>query len=313
MAARLFARARGRLRARGARPVSTLPETVSMIRDARKPRDIYLLGTAHVSKRSADEARDLIRLVQPSTVFVELCPARAAKLRAGHTEDDFMRDIRRAAQKQLAASPLAGLAAASPALTNLGGAGPLARLLGGGAGSGGSGGPGAKDPFEFLFKRLYGMFKAYGVVPGLEFKVAMEEAERIGAEVVCGDRSQTETLDRLRRAAARTDWLKALTTPMSAELEAELSGALGGASFGGGFEALFSEASLEAMKDRRRIRAMRAHFEKIAPEMMEALLHERDEIMAKRIQSCPPDGSVVAVVGMAHMDGLERRMDASTG
>ena len=39
-------------------------------------REIYLLGTAHVSRESVDEVRRLIQEVGPDTVCVELCPAR---------------------------------------------------------------------------------------------------------------------------------------------------------------------------------------------------------------------------------------------
>ena len=43
---------------------------------------IYLVGTAHVSKNSADEVRELINIVKPSTIMVELCRKRADKLRS---------------------------------------------------------------------------------------------------------------------------------------------------------------------------------------------------------------------------------------
>ena len=43
---------------------------------------IYLVGTAHVSKNSAEEVRELINIVKPSTVMVELCRKRADKLRS---------------------------------------------------------------------------------------------------------------------------------------------------------------------------------------------------------------------------------------
>jgi pheromone shutdown-related protein TraB len=39
-------------------------------------RNIYLLGTAHVSHQSAQEVKDLIDAVQPDTVCVELCESR---------------------------------------------------------------------------------------------------------------------------------------------------------------------------------------------------------------------------------------------
>ncbi len=43
---------------------------------------IFLVGTAHVSRDSADEVRELIQVVRPSTIMVELCQKRADKLRS---------------------------------------------------------------------------------------------------------------------------------------------------------------------------------------------------------------------------------------
>lgn len=37
---------------------------------------INLTGTLHLSSRSEDAVRQLIRLLRPSTVFVEVCPER---------------------------------------------------------------------------------------------------------------------------------------------------------------------------------------------------------------------------------------------
>ena len=43
---------------------------------------IFLVGTAHVSRQSAEEVRELIRVVRPSTVMVELCTERAERMRS---------------------------------------------------------------------------------------------------------------------------------------------------------------------------------------------------------------------------------------
>ena len=42
---------------------------------------IYLVGSAHVSQQSAEEVREMIRLVKPQTVMLELCEERLQKLR----------------------------------------------------------------------------------------------------------------------------------------------------------------------------------------------------------------------------------------
>lgn len=37
---------------------------------------------------------------------------------------------------------------------------------------------------------------------------------------------------------------------------------------------------------------------------VKVMVHERDQLMVKRLLEC--EGTVVGVVGMAHMDGIER-------
>lgn len=55
---------------------------------------IFLVGTAHVSKASAEEVRQLIRAVQPQAVMLELCAGRAARLRSGAAGDqEFLQQM----------------------------------------------------------------------------------------------------------------------------------------------------------------------------------------------------------------------------
>jgi len=43
-----------------------------------------------------------------------------------------------------------------------------------------------------------------------------------------------------------------------------------------------------------------------APRIVEVMLHQRDRFMVKEIRRRCPSGVVVAVVGLAHMDGIEK-------
>jgi pheromone shutdown-related protein TraB len=54
--------------------VSQLPESVKHI--TVEGRDIYLVGTAHVSKESVEDVRMTIEALKPDTVAVELCESR---------------------------------------------------------------------------------------------------------------------------------------------------------------------------------------------------------------------------------------------
>ena len=50
---------------------------------------IHLVGTAHVSKASADEVRDKILSVKPATIFLELDQGRANRLMGEEKEPTF--------------------------------------------------------------------------------------------------------------------------------------------------------------------------------------------------------------------------------
>jgi pheromone shutdown-related protein TraB len=51
-----------------------LPDSVEHVRVGEK--DVYLVGTAHVSKQSVDDVRQAVELLKPDTICVELCPSR---------------------------------------------------------------------------------------------------------------------------------------------------------------------------------------------------------------------------------------------
>lgn len=63
-------------------PFESLPQPLAVLR--RRAGDIesnvecvyYILGTAHVSRKSCEDTAALIRKVHPDLVFVELCPER---------------------------------------------------------------------------------------------------------------------------------------------------------------------------------------------------------------------------------------------
>ena len=57
---------------------SSLPASVTSI--TLPGREVYLVGTAHVSRQSVEDVRHTIQAVRPDTVCVELCPARYQSL-----------------------------------------------------------------------------------------------------------------------------------------------------------------------------------------------------------------------------------------
>merc|ERR1719198_1577235 len=63
--------------------------------------------------------------------------------------------------------------------------------------------------------------------------------------------------------------------------------------------------AVEQLKNREQVAALRRFMSAGAPSVVEVMLHQRDRHMVKELRRKCPDGTVVAVVGLAHMDGIE--------
>ena len=59
--------------------ISTIRDNVDLVKLGS--REIYLVGTAHVSKSSMELAEEIIREISPDTVAVELCEPRYNSLK----------------------------------------------------------------------------------------------------------------------------------------------------------------------------------------------------------------------------------------
>jgi pheromone shutdown protein TraB len=68
------------------------------------------------------------------------------------------------------------------------------------------------------------------------------------------------------------------------------------------------ERIVENLKTRRHIREMREYMAYQMPRIARVFVDERDEIMVEALLRCKGE-RIVAVVGMAHMDGIERRWE----
>eukprot|EP01041_Mallomonas_annulata_P006255 gene6255-12662_t len=121
-------------------------------------RSIYLLGTAHVSKKSCDDAKLLIENVKPGVVFLELCDKRS-RLLTSSIED-------------LKPPPFGEM---------------VKRLK-----------RGEINLFSFTYTiMLERAAKELEIIPGEEFRVAYETALDVGATVILGDRPVDVTLKRV--------------------------------------------------------------------------------------------------------------------
>ncbi|CAM6010200.1 unnamed protein product [Sphagnum balticum] len=234
--------------------------SMTYLRNNRNGAQLYLVGTAHVSEKSAEEVREVIQQVKPDTVAVELCAERAKKMLSGESAKakSFFQQL----------------------LDMLHMPGGLDQKL-----------------ISFWLKSMYELIRSTGVEPGKEFRVAMEEAQRLNANVLYVDQDVQVTMKRLRDVITLRDIIKIIMSNSNPNIEHYPS-------ILKDWEKNDFQGSVERLKTRETVRQLISWMEAAFPDVVKVMVHERDALMVKRLRAC--EGKVVGVVGMAHMDGIER-------
>ncbi len=234
-------------------------DTMMILRDHSK--EVFLVGTAHVSKSSANQVVEVIQNVQPDVVVLELDETRAKKLRTGRT----------------------GGSSSPPRILSV-----LGKSFHGG------------HLFETLIRILYQMFERLGMEPGAEFVAAMQECEKRRIPVVFGDQDVSVTMAKIQKVFSMQDFMRILAAPPKLTLSREEEELIRMSSA--------PEDFVEKLKTRENVRILMRLMRSIAPEVANILVDERDVVLADSIKKA--NGKrVVAVVGMAHMDGISRAWD----
>mmetsp|Transcript_14974 Transcript_14974/g.38637 ORF Transcript_14974/g.38637 Transcript_14974/m.38637 type:complete len:369 (+) Transcript_14974:51-1157(+) len=290
-------------------PSPICDQSVTQVRSARG-QDITLVGTAHISEDSAELVSRIIRNQRPDVVMIELDPARAAKLigRASQTLklEDPERAQLRGARPDLALAPLpppsfpvpvaSPSAPATPATSTFGIGSVAGRALRGDLEEAKAEAVGAG--LSSLYKQLDNM----GFQSGQEFVVAVREADALGASLLLGDQDARKTLRRLKDALGEV-----LSNPKALDNLAPPPAALAAVTGGDGPGELNREnveSAMAVLKQRDNVRALSAYLRTNVPALYEALIAERDRYMANSLLGS--DGrTIVAVVGLAHVDGIE--------
>jgi pheromone shutdown protein TraB len=143
-------------------PSSSADTTLLFLRNLHNGAEVFVVGTAHVGTGSARQVVETISAVRPSSVFLELCPARAARLAAAPGGD-----------AEWLHGALAALAAA----------------------------PGGRAAAALALAGFYRLLRAAGLEVAGEFSAAVDAAQKSGARLVYGDRDVDETLAALAGAA----------------------------------------------------------------------------------------------------------------
>ncbi|KAH7533033.1 hypothetical protein FEM48_Zijuj04G0086600 [Ziziphus jujuba var. spinosa] len=145
-----------------------------------------------------------------------------------------------------------------------------------------------------IFGILYSWFLAkLEVFPGSEFRVAYEEAVKYGGKVILGDRPVQITIGRTWAKMPLWHKIKLLYSLL--------------------FQAVFLPSTedlnkmLKEMDDVDMLTLVIQEMSKEFPTLMETLVHERDQYMSSTLLRIASEhGSVVAVVGKGHLQGIRK-------
>ena len=141
--------------------------------------------------------------------------------------------------------------------------------------------------------------------------VAVKEGLKINSQIILGDRDVEVTLRRLTEALAKTDLKKLLAA--DSELEENMK-QLMPKDFnpadlqGGDLNAEQLKYFVETVKAKDNVRLLMNNLKSVAPEVYQAMVAERDVFMANGLDRLNQFESIVAVMGIAHVDGVENTL-----
>jgi len=291
-------------------------------------RIIYLLGTAHISSSSAALAGQLVRDTLPKGVFVELDPKRVSgsgilsQKFNDESDGNFTRQSKVIVPKISAVEGDGGLVLVSSSLSSSEDNGssttkpakqskdnnPIMKVAAAAVG----------NSIKGLYKRL----DSAGFESGEEFVTAVKEGRKISADIILGDRDVELTLRRVTEGLVKTDLkaflssdselertLEGMALPMNSEVGAKLNGSsdVGKELTDEQFREELT-SFVETMKTKDNVRTVMGQLKRVAPFLYEALVSERDTYMATGLNGLNELESIVAVVGIAHADGIENSL-----
>lgn len=296
----------------------------------KNDRTIHILGTAHISSASAELAGKMVREIKPNVVFVELDAKRVSRAGIGSsssgsssnandvassnesTADSMSSSSATAAAVETETTPTSK----SSVISTPSNEAPQRKIQ--------ISNPLVNVGSKYVGNAVKGMYtklESEGFKAGDEFINSVREGLAIGSTIVLGDRDVEVTLKRLTQALAKTDIRKLLSS--DSEVEKSMEGLLpeqmktnmkqpsDGSVTMGVDDATFN-SFVETMKAKENVKKIMGALKETAPEIYQAMVAERDVYMARgldelgmNVKSGSSVGTTVAVMGMAHVDGVE--------
>ena len=145
-----------------------------------------------------------------------------------------------------------------------------------------------------------------GFEVGGEFVAAIEEAQLLNATVLLGDRDINITIERVKEAEAEVRRLRAegaISREVARAAADRVPSSLRRRTEGEELTADGVSQMRAVLTQRENARAVAAYMQRAAPPVYEAMIGERDTYMARQMLNAP-SASMVAVVGLSHLDGL---------
>ncbi|MCU7955176.1 MAG: TraB/GumN family protein, partial [gamma proteobacterium symbiont of Bathyaustriella thionipta] len=214
-------------------------------------KSITVLGTAHVSKTSAEKVKELLATGQYDGVAIELCPSRYNSMM---DPDSLAKmDLFQVFKEGKASMVIASLA---------------------------------------LGAYQQKMAEEFGIEPGAEMRMAIEQAKAMSSEIHLIDREVGTTL---KRVYNNVPWWKKM-------------GIVGGLLGSVVSNEKVSEEEIERLKEGDILETTFSQFAEEEQALFSPLIDERDQYMAARLEQIVTNSdnqSILAVVGAGHLKGIE--------
>ncbi|KAI3926149.1 hypothetical protein MKW98_028285 [Papaver atlanticum] len=215
---------------------------VVLLRNSSNGSQVYLIGVVHDYKETTQTVKKVINYVKPDTVAIELCETRARKYLEWRSEDDNLYTLYPESKRAR---------------------GGLSMKVG------------------MFIHNCFHLWRGEIIPSNCEFRVAMEEASRVGAGCYFIDQNIDVFGQQLYNLLISSDSIQQS-----------------------------NERFLEAQKQikyedftRSSNQELNSFLKDVCPEIFKVLVEDIDKRMFMELRRF--QGKIVAVVGMGHMDGIE--------